>query len=388
LRIGLNLLHALPEIGGGWNYIRSLIAALGREDQANEYVAFVTDLSAELVPSAPNFQSRLIPLQSRTRPLRVVFENTALLALIRREKLDCMHWFANVHGVLNAAPAVVTVYDLQPFFQHVKLSAIKRNYLRWRLRAAARDAAMLLPMSHATAADLHRWLGAEPRRVNVIPPVLESMFTPPAESAIVQCHERYQLPAQFWLYVAHVYEHKNHARLLHAYRALKRDVPDAWPLVLRGDPQPGGPEVIDLVARLGLTADVIWLPRLPPADLPALYGAATALIFPSVYEGAGLPVLEAQACGCPVAASDIPAVREFAGDAARYFNPLDPSDIQRAMMALAVEPAECARLRRLGLERTQIVRAEPVVRRLLGAYEQAVSNDYGASRESRGTRKL
>jgi glycosyltransferase involved in cell wall biosynthesis len=388
LRIGLNLLHALPEIGGGWNYMSSLIAAVGREDRANEYVAFVTEESAVLVPQAPNFQSRMIRLRSKTRALRVLFENTALQALIWREGVDCVHWFANVHGVLNAAPAVVTIYDLQPFLGYVELSTIKRNYLRWRLRAAARDAAMLLPMSQATAADLHQRLGADPQRMTVIPPVLEPVFTPPAQHDIDRCRQRYRLPEHFWLYVAHMYAHKNHTRLLEAYQALKREMPDAWPLVLRGDPQPGGPDVAALVARLGLAADVILLPRLSRGELSTLYGAATALVFPSMYEGAGLPVLEAQACGCPVVASNIPAVREFAGEAAEYFSPLDVSDIRRAMMALITDRSARARLRSLGVERAQAVRAQPVVRHLLGAYEQAVSNGRGRAREPRSARQL
>jgi glycosyltransferase involved in cell wall biosynthesis len=388
VRIGLNLLHALPEIGGGWNYISSLVAALGREDQANEYVAFVTEQSAALVPSRPNFQSRVIPLRSRMRSLRVVFENTVLQALVWREALDCLHWFANVQGVVNAAPAVVTIYDLQPFLPHVQLPRIKGVYLRRRLRATARNAAMLLPMSQATATDLQERLGADPQHMTVIPPVLEAVFQPPAPGAIDQCRQRYKLPARFWLYVAHMYAHKNHTRLLEAYRALKRENPQAWPLVLRGDPQPAGPDVPGLVAEYGLAGDVIVLPRLSPADLPALYGAASALVFPSVYEGAGLPLLEAQACGCPVVASNIPAVREFAGDAAVYFNPLDAADIRRAMMALTAESPLRDRLRHLGLERAETVRAQPVIHHLLSAYEQARSNLPAGTRVTRRARQL
>jgi glycosyltransferase involved in cell wall biosynthesis len=142
------------------------------------------------------------------------------------------------------------------------------------------------------------------------------------------------------------------------------------------------------VSRLGLTADVILLPRLAPGDLPAVYAAAGALVFASVYEGAGLPVLEAQACGCPVIASDIPPVREFAGDAAEYFNPLDVAGMRRAMMALTGEPARRARLRNLGLERAQTVRAQPVVRHLLGAYERAIANGRTRMREPRRARQL
>ena len=99
-------------------------------------------------------------------------------------------------------------------------------------------------------------------------------------------------------------------------------------------------------------------------------------------------MLEAQACGCPVIASNIPAVREFAGDAAEYFNPFDTADIHRAMMAFMAEPSKRTHLERLGLARTQTVRAQPVVRHLLGAYERVVSNERTRARDARRARRV
>jgi glycosyltransferase involved in cell wall biosynthesis len=371
VRIGFNLLHAMPEVGGVWNYISNLVEAVGREDPRNEYVAFVTEVSATLVTPRPNLRTVQLPIRSRVRAHRVLFENTALQALVRRERLDCLHWFANAQGILNAAPAVVTIYDLQPFFDYTPMSRAKRTFLRWRMRATARGAAMLLPMSQATAGDLQNFLGADSRRMMVIPPVLESAFQPPDAAATNRVRQRYGLPAEFWLYVAHGYAHKNHERLLQAYRAIRQENPDAWPLVLRGDRQPGSPELSELAARLGLREQVIVLPRLPREELPGLYGSASALVFPSLYEGAGIPVLEAQACGCPVVASDIAAIREFAADAVHYMNPHSVTDIKRAMMAIAAEPSTRQRLRRLGLERARAVKSIPMVDQLLAAYSKA-----------------
>jgi glycosyltransferase involved in cell wall biosynthesis len=373
LRIGLNLLHALPEIGGGWNYISNLVAALGREDSENEYVAFVTRTSAPVVPQRPNFRTSLIPIRSRVRAQRVLFENSALQALVWRERLQCLHWFANTQGLLNVAPAVVTLYDLQPFLHYTPMSAPKRALLRWQMAATVRRAAVLLPMSQTTATDLEQRLGADPRRMIVVPPVLETVFQPPSRESIDRLRSRYALPSEFWLYVAHQYAHKNHQRLLQAYRALKAEHPGAWPLVLRGDPQPGSVPLQELIARADLAGHVVALPRLDREELPALYGAASALVFPSLYEGAGIPVLEAQACGCPVIASDIPPVREFAGNAVHYMDPHSVTDITRAMTTIAGDPVERERLRQHGLERAHAFRAIPVVDFLLDAYRRACS---------------
>jgi glycosyltransferase involved in cell wall biosynthesis len=373
LRIGLNLLHAVPEIGGGWNYIGNLLSAVAAEDIRNAYVAFVTAASAALVPRAPNFRLVSIPIDARVRAQRVFFENTILQALARRERLDCMHWFANAQGLVNAARAVVTVYDLQPFVPWGQLSTPKRTLLRWQLKNAAKRAAMLLPMSSSTAAGLQQILGVDPRRMMVIPPTLEQVFSPPDVNAVDRCRRRYSLPERFWLYVAHMYVHKNHVRLLEAYRELRNESPDAWPLILRGDAQPGGPELQAHVRRLGLEEHVLFLSRLPREELPALYGAASALVFASLYEGAGIPVLEAQACGCPVVASDIAPVREFAGTAAMYFDPFSVTTMRRAMIAMATYSIEREHLRRRGLARAREFRITPVVPNLLAAYRLACS---------------
>ena len=175
----------------------------------------------------------------------------------------------------------MTIFDLQPFLEEAQLSTLKRTLLQSRLRAAVRSAAMLLPMSQTTADDLSERLGADRARMSVIPPILESLFVPADRDAIERCRAAHNLPPEFWLYVAHLYPHKNHERLLQAYRAAISANREVWPLVLRGDPQPGGPNLPERIAQLGLAGHVIILPGLPRAELPALYGAASALLFPS-----------------------------------------------------------------------------------------------------------
>jgi glycosyltransferase involved in cell wall biosynthesis len=370
LRIGLNLLHAVPDIGGAWNYIANLLEQVAETDRTNEYVAFVTAASAPLVPRQANFQLAFMPVRAGVRGQRVLFEHSVLQAVAWRRRLNCMHWFANGQGIVNAAPAVVTIYDLQPFREIFPFSRAKGMYLRWRLRATARHAAMLLPMSRATAHDLHSLFDVDEGRLTVVPPVLEPVFRPPHPEIINRFRKKHSLPDRFFLYVAHMYPHKNHARLLEAYKAFRSEVPDAWPLVLRGDDQGMAEPIVPHIARLGLSNDVrliLWLPR---AELPALYGAASALVFPSVYEGGGLPVLEAMACGCPVAASDIPAVREFAGTAVEYFDPLSVADLERVLVSMSVQEGLRHRLRRDGLIRSAEFR-QRIAHRVIEAYERA-----------------
>ncbi len=372
LRIGLNLLPALPEITGAWNYIQGLLQALARADRTDTFIAFVARESESLVPAQANFERVRVDIRSSVRIWRIAYENTAFYALARRHRLDCLHWFAGTQAVFSPAPSVVTIYDLQPYLRLSPYSWNKRLYLKFLTMQAVRQARVILPMSEATAADLIRILGTDPARLAVIPPVVGDEFRPADPGEVAAFRERYRLAGGFWLYVAHFYPHKNHLRLLEAYAALRREGP-AWPLVFRGDDRGAERQVRERARELGLHNDVRFLERVEREELPLLYSAAAALVFPSLYEGGGLPVIEAMACGLPVAASRIPPVAEFAGTAAPGFNPADVPSIAAAMRELAGSTEIREDRRRQGLARAAGFRAETVIPRLLGAYARAAS---------------
>lgn len=371
MRVGLNLLHAMPEIGGGWNYIASLMAALGEVDRENTYVAFVTDVSRCLVPELPNWIRVDCAVDSRSRPRRLFFEMTRLQALARKHRLDCMHWFANIQAPWNAVPAVVTVYDLHAFLNLSKLSLSKRLFLTTMMRWTVARAPVLLPMSQATADGFASMLGADPARMAVLPPVLENCFRPPASGAIAEFRRRLELPERFWLYVAHDNPHKNHLGLLEAYALSGIPERSRWPLVLRGDNLERNASIQDALKRLGLTRAVRFLPRLAKDELPLLYGAASAQVYPSLYEGGGMPVIEALACGCPVAASDLPSVREFAGDAVVFFDPRSVEAIAGAMRRLEDGGVDRGALREKGLAAAERFRPARVAPIAVAAYLRA-----------------
>jgi glycosyltransferase involved in cell wall biosynthesis len=371
MRIGLNLLHALPEIGGGWNYIKGLMFALGEYGQENEYICYCTAESECLVPRKPNFLKRRAIFSGKDRIKRILYENTFLAIQAKKDRLECMHWFANTLGFFCPVPSVVTIYDMIPYEVSKSFSMIHQFYLRSMYPRTVSSANVLAPISQSTASAVARILKGDRARMVVVPPVISGKFRPASTEQIDIFRAKYGLPDEFWLYVAHFHGRKNHARLFKAYALMKACGRNYWPLVLRGEKIGAD----DLIARLldenGITEDIIWLPRLSDEEMPLLFSSASALIYPSTYEGGGMPVMEAMACGCPVAASRIPTNFEFAGDAALLFDPMRVETITEAMQRFGSDSELRAKYRKIGLAKIEKLRPCNIGELIMSAYRKA-----------------
>lgn len=371
MRIGLNLLHAIPGIGGVWTYIERLLHALDQHDQENTYICFVTKFSQGLVSHASNFVIVPIALDPRFRAKRVLYENTYFQLRANSYQLDLIHWFSGTHSLVGGIPSVVSVYDTL-VFEHPRYFAIlKRMYLKFMMKNAVRNASLLMPMSNTTAENLERLLGAERDRIQVIPPIIDSSFIPRDLNEINKFRNKYDLPERFWLYVADFYTHKNHLGLLHAFHNLKKNRFNVWPLVLRGDNRGNHPAILKAVSDLELHDNIRFIPRLSNEELPLLFSSASAMIYPSLYEGGGIPVLEAMACGCPVAASHIPAVKEMAGGAAVIFANKNEESIEQTVIMMQADEDLRGRLITKGLERASQFRGEGVIGKVIVGYKKA-----------------
>jgi glycosyltransferase involved in cell wall biosynthesis len=233
-------------------------------------------------------------------------------------------------------PAILTVYDLIAMIHPQTVSPRARLLFRFTTWLALRSVRQVIAISDATRQDLLRHFAIAAERVTMIPLAADPRFQPQPQSAIEAVRQKYNLPADYLFYLGINKPHKNLVRLIEAIAQL---TPLPLPLVIAGAWDERYPEPRIRAEALGLADQVRFLGPVDDADLPALYSGCTLFVFPSLYEGFGLPVLEAMACGAPVACSNASSLPEVTADAALLFDPLDVNAIAAALQR-GVEDAD------------------------------------------------
>jgi alpha-1,3-rhamnosyl/mannosyltransferase len=353
-RVGVNLLWLVPgAVGGSEEYtVRCLAALAERLSPTVEVRLFALERLAEVHPGLLDaFETVLLPMQGERRAVRVAAESSWLASQARRHRLDLLHHAGGVVPMVHTVPAVLTIHDLQPLVIPENFGRVKLTYLRAMLPRSARAARVVItPGAHAGRSVINL-LGVPSDRVMTVSSGIEvqpDRHPDPAEIARVR--RAYDVPGAYFVYPARTYPHKNHLMLLRAFADLLATHPGTT-LVLTGGPGLAESSTVREISRLGLDKRVKRLGRVPRADVDALLDGATALTFPSVFEGFGIPVLEAMAQGCPVLAADATALPDVVGDAGIVIDPYRPADWTRSMADLLDRPALRDQLRAAGLVR-------------------------------------
>jgi glycosyltransferase involved in cell wall biosynthesis len=325
VRVGISLLTLVPGVvGGSETYARELTRALARTGEL-EYQAFVPTIAPDAADGLPTRVVSEYGAGTSTAG-RVAAMSRAWLApgrlrqAMRLDALDAVHYPLTVviPPAATRPPAAVTVHDLQHELYPQFFSRSELAYRRVLYKQAVTSCRIVIAISeHARETLLVRY-GLDPSRVVVIPLGVDHDRLTPGEEP--------EPREPFLLYPANPWPHKNHARLYDAFARVRRNRPELR-LVLTG------------------TGHAVRLPdgvesrgRVPYEELIRLYRTASALVFPSLYEGFGLPPVEAMACGCPVASSNAASLPEVCGTAAELFDPLSPADIARAIEAVLADP--------------------------------------------------
>ena len=289
-------------------------------------------------------------------------------------------------------PSLLTVYDLIPVRYPAYSSPRARFFILWMTRLALRAARHVIAISEFTRRDFMTEFGLQPEQITAIPLAADPAFQSQPPEAIAAVRARYDLPERFVLYLGSNKPHKNLARLVEAWQ----NASSKWQmaigsLVIAGSWDERYPDARELAHSSGANTSPkngqlpassfqlpIWLGPVPEADLPALYSAAAAFVFPSLYEGFGLPVLEAMACGTPVICSNTSSLPEVAGDpsagsgpsAALLVDPLDTEALADALRLVLTDDSLRAELRRRGLARAARFTWQQTAAATLAIYRQ------------------
>jgi len=305
-----------------------------------------------------------------------------LWRLARRARRDRAQLFHAPHYVcppVLACPAVVTIHDLIHLrFPDWRGRPLAPLYARVMLRLAVWRAARVITVSESTRRDLERWLRARPERIRVIPNGVAPHFGPAADPVALQAGlGKLGLAAPYLLFVGNPMPHKNLPRLLDAFARLPAEL---GALVVAGVRPAARPALDRAVETRGLRARVTVLAPLPEALMPLLYQGASLLVIPSLWEGFGLPALEAMACGTPVVASDRGALPEVIGDAGVLVDPTNVDALREAMYNLAVHTPLRAALRAAGLVRARAFSWRHAAEATVGVYREALAGGSGEPR--------
>jgi glycosyltransferase involved in cell wall biosynthesis len=307
-------------------YIASLLRHLPAADPDFRYTVFVGQGRPDM--SAATIRRSLLPTHNRLA--RVFWEQFIQPLALAREHPDLLHSLAFVSPLLNPAPAVVTVYDLSFRLTPDRFPAAQRLYLAAFTAHSCRRARRVIAISESTRQDLIRMFGIDGARVDVAAPGIDPAFRPVPQPEVDSFRARAGLPHPFILYLGTLEPRKNLGTLIRAFAALHAQRPQLH-LVLAGARGWMYESLFRLVTELNLTAVVHFPGFVPAADLVLWYNAAAVFAYPSLYEGFGMPVLEALACGRPVVTSTVSALPEAGGQAALLVPPQEVAALTAAL---------------------------------------------------------
>lgn len=354
-----------PGIG---RYTYNLIDAFARVAPDEKFVVFHnpalsnTRYAIAALARYPNVELRQVDVP--TFSLREQFQ-------LPTSSFQLLHSPYYVMPYLTRCPLVVTIHDLMPLRYPSYFTPIQRLIFNAAIRLALRSARKVITVSSASVDDLQTLLHVPSDRIAQIAEAADPTFTPQSHEAVTAVRARYQLPESYVLYAGSNKPHKNLVRLVDAFAQVRGCAQDV-PLAIAGHWDARYTEAKQRASDLGLSENVRWLGSTPSTDLAALYCGATAFVFPSEYEGFGLPVVEAMACGAPVICSNAASLPEVVSDAAILVNPRAVDEIASAITRVLSDAALRDELRVKSLARAAQFSWERTARETLSVYKSVV----------------
>lgn len=380
MRIGINTLFLIPgKVGGSEVYLRNLLFHLAKIDKQNEYILFTNKENSNTFQiSQPNFTEVLCPIEAAFRPARILWEQFVLPFQIKKYAISVLHSPGYTAPILAPCRSVVTIHDMNCFYYPEDFSRLAIPLLRILVSLAARASDRVIVVSRNSKNHLVKILKMPENKICVIY-IAGSSYLSVATAAENEVREklkkRYGVGNKFILNVSASHPHKNLHRLIEAYDILCKKHRIDCQLVIVGIKGRAQTSLMNSAKELSLEKRIIFTGWVSNEDLSSLYSAAQLFVFPSLFEGFGIPVLEAMACGIPVVCSNATSLPEVAGEAAILVTPYCVDEIAEAMYRALTDETLRAILLQKGLKRAGQFSWEKTARDTLDAYKTACGKD-------------
>src|SRR5579863_1374706 len=367
-------IRRMTEFGVG-TYIRNVVRTLARLDRDSKYFLIGSPAKvAECGPLPPNFHA--IALEGRDDTLKGNLAFRAIVGRLRCDVVHIPHLFWIPRGL--SCPYILTVHDLlDHMYGSRNASSLRRSLHFYMTRRVLRKAARVIAVSQFTKSEIEKLLAIPNDRIEVVYNAIDERFlhghATAADRELIA--QRYQVTYPFLLYAGRISAHKNVVRMIEAFSALKGELEksQAYPdlkLIIIGDDLSGNPDLRRTVIRSGVQHDVRFLGFVPIEVLRIFYDEAKIFVFPSLYEGFGLPPLEAMVHGTPVVTSNVSSLPEVVGNAAVLVNPENVFEIMRALHRVLMDQPLRERMKERGYQQAAKFSWDKSVRRILEAYHQ------------------
>jgi glycosyltransferase involved in cell wall biosynthesis len=387
MRIGINALYLQKPMVAASLHLYYLLEGLDAYDRRNEYVLLSPRFRkayATRFPQLTGDRFRKIEVLTKMARLggnveKVWWEQIGLVQAARREKLELLHSPYFAAPAIQTCPTVVTIHDVIPLVLPEYKRRESNPFTTSLTSLTSKRADAIIAVSECSRRDIISTLGIPAERIHVIGNAVHPSFHPITDSWLLAAvRERYNIARKYILYFGGFDQRKNVLRIIRSYAALPAPLRAEYQLVISGRlhllGHPLYPDPRPLVRELDMGDRIIFTGQIREQDKAPLYSGATAFLFPSLYEGFGMPVLEAMACGAPVITSRVSALPEVVGDAGVLIDPYSEPAISEALGEVLTSPKRRQELGQLARERSRMFTWRQVAEQTVAVYEKVASN--------------
>jgi glycosyltransferase involved in cell wall biosynthesis len=375
MNIAINGLFLSLKNTGGGRYLTDLVAGLQPFGRDIKYFLFTNNnINRNKIVSSPFVETIDCGWMIRFRPSRILWENLILPEVIKKRKIDLLHAAGFTLPGRISCKSVITIFDMTFFTMPQLHLASKVAYFQKMIPVALKKADKIIAISKQTKNDIINIFGVAQDKIRVIYIGAGKEFRVISDKDAVEgIKQKYGLPKKYILFVGTIEPRKNIKGLIHAYEVLKKKGYE-HKLVIVGKRGWHYSDIFEAVRRLKLNSDIIFTDYVLGQDLPFIYNGASIFVYPSFYEGFGIPVLEAMSCGIPVVTSGVSSLPEIAGEAALLINPMDIEGISISIDKILRDSHLANALVKKGLDRASLFSIEKLIAETVQVYKEVLSS--------------